>query len=232
MEPQGEQADFELRHWDGSDEEDAIEGEWAEDKWLRLLDLYGEIEDEPKWSYLRGPGIRLIKGDGPETVEHAGVMIVGEGPGAVDNGAGKPFSGAAGEILDQCLEVAGLNRSQCFLTNVLKYRSRDNRPPGIGEALMAQDAMRKEWSIVDPILTIAIGSAAHYILNPASGGLALMNFPHGELWTYPRREGIYVTSMIPPALGLRHARYRDAIEGSWTVLGNMIDDLGIRSLLL
>ena len=235
MEPQGEQADFELRHWDGSDEDDAedeVESPDNEivgveqDKWMKLLDLYGEIDDEPKWSYLRGPGIRLIKGDGEETAETARVMIVGEGPGAVDNGAGKPFAGGNGELLESCLEVAGLRRDQCFVTNVIKYRSRDGRHPGVGESLMAQDAMRREWKIISPVLTIAIGATAHYILNPTL--LALTNFHHGELWTYPNRDDLFVTSMIPPALGLRRPRYRESIEESWETLGKMINDVGIR----
>ena len=224
MEPQGEQADFELRHWDGSDEDDA-----NDDKWGRLLDLYGSIEDEPKWSYLRGPGIRLIKGDGIETAETARVMIVGEGPGAVDNGNGKPFSGANGELLDQCLELAGLERSQCFVTNVLKYRSRDNRAPGLGEGLMAQDALRAEWRIIEPLLTIAVGAVAHRLLNP--NPCALQNFPHGEIWTFAGRSDLYVTSMFHPAFGLRYERYRKPIEHSWETLGQMIDALEIREQL-
>lgn len=222
MEPQGEQADFELRHWDGSDEDDTSEG----GKWLDLLDLYGDIEDEVKWSYLRHPGMRLIKGDGEETAETARVMIVGEAPGAVDNGNGRPFSGGTGELLDQCLEQAGLKRSQCFVTNVLKYRTRDGRPPGVGESLMAKDALRAEWGIINPLLTIAIGATAHYLLNPSM--VALANFPQGEIWTFAGRSDLYVTSMFNPTMGLRYPRYRTMIEESWDLLGRMIDDLQIR----
>lgn len=225
MIPQGEQADFELRHWDGSDEDDAAE----QDKWLDLLDLYGEIEDERKWDYLRGPGIRLIKGDGPETAETARIMIVGEGPGAVDNGNGKPFSGANGELLEGCLGVAGLRRDQCFVTNVLKYRSRDNRPPGYGEALMAQDALRAEWTIIKPRLTIAIGAVAHRLLNP--NPCALANFPQGEIWTFAGRSDLFITSMLPPAFAHRYPRYRLSVEESWETLGKMIDELELRAEL-
>lgn len=224
MGPQGEQADFEIRHWDLGDEEDLKEG-----KWMELLDLYGEIDDEPKWSYLRGPGIRLIKGSSESTADVARVMIVGEGPGAVDNGANRPFAGRNGELLDQCLGVAGLDRSQCFITNVLKYRSRDNRPPGYGEALMAQDALRKEWGIISPLLTIAVGAVAHRLLNP--NPCALPNFPQGEIWTFPRRDDIYITSMWNPGMGLRYPRYQNQIEESWETLGRMIDDLEIRGQL-
>lgn len=226
MEPQGEQADFELRHWDGSDEDDK-----TEDKWGQLLDLYASIEDEPFWQHLRGPGIRLVKGDGPATAEDARVMIVGEGPGAIDNGAGVPFAGGNGELLNQCLEVAGLRRNQCFVTHLMKYRTRDGRPPGYGYALHAQDAIRKEWAIIKPIITICIGAQAHGIISPVRGMMALHQFPMGELWTFGGRDGTYVTSMLPPHLGARHARYRSQIEGSWETLGASIDDLGLRAEL-
>jgi uracil-DNA glycosylase family 4 len=224
MIPQGEQADFELRHWDGSDEDDATEG-----KWLELLDLYGEIDGEVKWEYLRGPGINLVRGDGEDTCDSARIMVVGEGPGAIDNGNRKPFSGTDGELLDQCLELAGLRRDQCFVTNVLKYRSRDGRAPGLGEALMAQDSLRAEWKIINPILTIAIGAVAHRLLNP--NPCALTNFPHGEIWTFTGRSDLYVTSMLPPSFGLRYPAHRKAIEWSWETLGQMIDALELRGSL-
>ena len=224
MEPQGEQADFEMRHWDGSDDADADEGKWGE-----LLELYAEIDGEKKWSYLRGPGVALVRGDGEHNVDQVRIMLVGEGPGAVDNGNRKPFSGINGELLEQCLGLARLRRDQCFVTNVLKYRSRDGRAPGLGEALMAQDALRKEWAIVSPLLTIAVGAVAHRLLNPNE--CALPNFPHGEIWNFTGRSDLYVTSMLPPSFGLRYPRHRAPIEESWVRLGKMIDDLRIREVL-
>ena len=226
MEPQGEQADFELRHWDGSDEDDA-----DEDKWGRLLDLYAATDDEPFWDHLKGEGIRLVKGDGPETAEDARVMIIGEGPGAVDNGAGIPFAGGNGDLLQQCLKVAGLDRKDCFVTHLVKYRTRDGKPPGVGYAIHARDAIRKEWAIISPVITICIGAQSHGMINPAGIAMGLHQFRTGELWTFAKRQDIFVTSMLPPHLGIRHARYRNQIEGSWERLGASIDDLGIRGLL-
>lgn len=227
MEPQGEQADFELRHWDGSDEDDS-----DEDKWGQLLDLYASIDDEPFWDHLRGPGIKLVKGDGRETAETARVMIIGEGPGAVDNGAGKPFAGGNGELLESCLEVAGLNREQCFVTHVVKYRTRDGRPPGYGYALHGQDAIRKEWAIIAPLLTICIGSNAHGIVHPMRGLMALHNITQGQLWTFGEgRTDTFVTSMLPPQLGAKMPRYRSMIERSWERLGEQIDEMELRELL-
>lgn len=58
-------------------------------------------------------------------VSHADVMIIGEAPGKNENLKGMPFVGAAGKWLNILLEGAGLNRSNCYVTNVIKYQ-----PPG------------------------------------------------------------------------------------------------------
>lgn len=227
MEPQGDQADFELRHWDGSDDADAEEFE--QDKWGKLLDVYSAIDGEDKWGYLRQPGIRLVKGDGQETAETARVFICGEAPGAVENGAGKPFMGPSGRVLGELLGLAGLEREQCFITNVLKYRPLGNRTPGAGEGFMARDALRKEWAIINPVLTIAVGAVAHRLLHPAE--VALMNLAQGELWTYAGRNNAFVTSVFHPAFAMRNQRWQEPMEEAWERIGLQISDLGLKGQL-
>lgn len=202
------------------------EPEFQQDKWGKLLDVYTEVDGDPRWTYLRHPGIRLVRGDGQESAEEARVFICGEAPGAVENGAGKSFMGPSGRVLDQLLSLAGLGRRQCFITNVLKYRPAGNATPGVGEAFMARDALRKEWTIINPVLTIAVGAVAHKLLNPAE--IALMNFEHGALWTYPNNDQRFVTSVFHPAFAMRYPRFREPMETSWELLGEQIDNVGIR----
>src|SRR5882672_9555910 len=52
----------------------------------------------------------------------ARLMIVGEAGGKHEDETGIPFSGPSGRILDDCLFKAGINRSECYITNVVKYR--------------------------------------------------------------------------------------------------------------
>ena len=49
-------------------------------------------------------------------------MIVGEAPGDKEVLLRVPFAGAAGYLLDQCLQEAGITRSQCFVTNVVREK--------------------------------------------------------------------------------------------------------------
>jgi DNA polymerase I-like protein with 3'-5' exonuclease and polymerase domains/uracil-DNA glycosylase len=55
----------------------------------------------------------------------ARIMIVGEAPGEQEERAGTPFVGQSGQELDRMLQEAGIMRSTCFVTNVVRVR-----PPG------------------------------------------------------------------------------------------------------
>lgn len=64
--------------------------------------------------------LRLIQ-DGPRQTK---IVIVGEAPGATEEATGSPFTGATGVLLNQLLSEVGIDRSQCFITNVCHIRPR------------------------------------------------------------------------------------------------------------
>src|SRR5579863_164015 len=49
-------------------------------------------------------------------------MIIGESPGKNEDEQGIPFVGPTGQLLDDFLFKAGIRRSDCYITNVIKYR--------------------------------------------------------------------------------------------------------------
>ncbi len=53
------------------------------------------------------------------------IMIVGEAPGMEEERSLQPFIGQSGQELNRMLHEAGIPRTECFITNVCKYR-----PPG------------------------------------------------------------------------------------------------------
>ena len=55
---------------------------------------------------------------------HASVMFVGEAPGFNEDQQGEPFVGAAGKLLNDLLQSAGLSRSDIYIANVIKCRPR------------------------------------------------------------------------------------------------------------
>ncbi len=64
----------------------------------------------------------LVRPDGPIP---ARIMLVGEAPGAEEERLGVPFVGTSGQELNRMLHDAGIMRSECFTTNVVRLR-----PPG------------------------------------------------------------------------------------------------------
>jgi len=50
------------------------------------------------------------------------LMLIGEGPGMNEDVRGEPFVGRAGELLDECLYLAGMKREHVYITNIVKYR--------------------------------------------------------------------------------------------------------------
>lgn len=57
---------------------------------------------------------------------NAKICIIGEAPGAEEDRLLKPFVGPAGSVLESCLHSAGLTRSECYITNVIKVRPHNN----------------------------------------------------------------------------------------------------------
>src|ERR1700674_3032885 len=60
---------------------------------------------------------------------NAEIIFTGEAPGRNEDLKGEPFVGAAGKILSEALESAGLSRDDVFITNVVKCRPPSNRVP-------------------------------------------------------------------------------------------------------
>lgn len=61
----------------------------------------------------------LLYAEGPK---HCNICFIGEAPADEEIATGKPFKGNAGRLFDTLLAGAGINRQECYVTNVLKFR--------------------------------------------------------------------------------------------------------------
>lgn len=190
-------------------------------RWDRLLDVYDKAIDDPRFRHLRRPGVNFVPGDGPESAETAKVMLVGEAPGAQENGQRKPFVGPSGVVLNQLLQSIGLQRRDCFVTNVVKFRPPGNRTPMGSEILRALDTLRAEWRIIRPVLTIAVGSPAQAAL----GQRGVLY--HGVVMPFGALPGHWIVSVYHPAFGLRKKQARVWIEEEWGRLGQDLAEKGV-----
>lgn len=99
-----------------------------------------------------------VPGDGQLSSK---IMFVGEAPGKNEDEQGKPFVGAAGMILNQALEKAGIKRAEVFITNVVKCRPPGNRVPENDERSICRQYLDRQISLIAPKIICILGSTAY-----------------------------------------------------------------------
>jgi uracil-DNA glycosylase family 4 len=91
---------------------------------------------------------------------NAGLMCVGEAPGATEDELGRPFVGQAGKLLTQILAAIDLPREKAYICNVLKHRPPNNRNPLPDEVTACTPYLVRQVELVRPTVIIAFGTFA------------------------------------------------------------------------
>jgi DNA polymerase len=97
---------------------------------------------------------RAVPGEGHPDTE---VVFVGEGPGQNEDVQGRPFVGAAGGLLNELLASVGWQRSDVFITNVVKCRPPGNRDPEPDEIAACAPYLKRQLEVLDPALIVTLG---------------------------------------------------------------------------
>jgi uracil-DNA glycosylase len=113
---------------------------------------------------LHETGTQTVFGEGTSKAE---VMFVGEQPGDQEDRQGKPFVGPAGKLLDQALGEAGIDRSQVYVTNVVKHfkwqargQRRIHQKPNWSEIAACRPWLDAELEVVQPRVLVCLGATA------------------------------------------------------------------------
>jgi uracil-DNA glycosylase len=103
----------------------------------------------------------MVPGEGDP---NAAIMIVGEAPGKNEDEQGRPFVGRAGKLLDELLAEAGLERSDVYITNVVKARPPGNRDPRADEVAHHMPWLETQLALIQPRLVVPLGrhALAHF----------------------------------------------------------------------
>jgi uracil-DNA glycosylase len=109
-------------------------------------------------------GTQTVFGEGARSAE---AMFVGEQPGDQEDKASKPFVGPAGRLLDQALEDAGIDRTQVYVTNVVKHfkwvargKRRIHQKPNWAEVAACRPWLDAELAVVEPRVLVCLGATA------------------------------------------------------------------------
>ena len=111
------------------------------------------------------PGVtQAVFGEGPP---QARCVFVGEQPGDTEDKAGKPFVGPAGQLLNELLDEAGVDRSLVYVTNSVKHfrfeqkgRLRLHQKPLARHVNACKPWLEAELEAVSPKMIVALGSTA------------------------------------------------------------------------
>jgi DNA polymerase len=106
---------------------------------------------------LAGGRTKLVFGVGNP---HAGLMFVGEGPGADEDAQGEPFVGKAGQLLTKMIEAMGFRRDEVYIANVVKCRPPGNRDPEPDEIAACEPFLKEQIAAVRPKVIVALGRFA------------------------------------------------------------------------
>ena len=102
---------------------------------------------------------------------HASIMFVGEAPGFYEDQKGEPFVGAAGKLLNDLLQSAGLSRSEIYIANVIKCRPPNNRDPEPDEVETCKPFLMEQISLIKPKLVCTLGNWATQTLMERKVGI-------------------------------------------------------------
>ena len=149
---------------------------------------------------------------------HARLMFIGEGPGADEDRQGRPFVGAAGQLLDKMILAMQFKREEVYIANIVKCRPPRNRAPMPDEASACIGYLEHQIRMIRPEVIVVLGAtAAHFLLQREEGIMRL----RGRWLEY---EGIPVMPTVHPAFLLRQ---ESAKREAWEDLKLVMRRLGI-----
>ncbi len=128
----------------------------------------------------------------------ADLMLVGEGPGREEDLQGEPFVGKSGRLLDRLLlEELGIDRSHCYIANVVKCRPPENRDPKADEIAACRPFLDEQLRLIGPDVVVTLGNFATKALLGTETGITSVR---GR--SYPM-DGWHLVPTYHPAAALR-----------------------------
>ena len=155
----------------------------------------------------------------------AEVMLIGEAPGNQEDIEGKPFVGKSGQLLDKILETININRTNCYISNIIPWRPPGNRNPTAEEISMCLPFIKKHIELINPKVLLLVGSiSSKSILNKNLGITKL----RGEWHIYKDGEiEIPALPIFHPAYLLRRPNNKSYVMRDILLFKRKIQDMKI-----
>ena len=168
-----------------------------------LNDIRSDLGDCQRCKLAKGRN-KIVFGEGDHGAK---LVFVGEGPGFEEDQQGKPFVGAAGQLLTRIIEAIHLNRSQVYICNIIKCRPPGNRNPEPDEIQTCFPFLERQIAAIQPDFICALGTFAAQTLLQTTVSISRLR---GRFHEY---KGIKVMPTYHPAYLLRNPeKKRDVWE--------------------
>ena len=162
--------------------------------------------------------LNIVFGEGNPS---ARLMFVGEGPGADEDREGRPFVGRAGQLLTKMIQAMNLDRSEVYISNIVKSRPPGNRNPTALEISACFPFLERQIAAIQPEVIVALGKiAANTLLETGE--------PIGKLrGKFHDRRGIPVMPTYHPSFLLREDSGKRYKAEAWADLKKVMGVLGL-----
>ncbi len=167
-----------------------------------LDDLYAAVSDCKRCG-LGQTRNKLVFGAGNPD---AGIMFIGEAPGADEDAQGIPFVGRAGKLLTKMIEAMHLSRDDIYIGNILKCRPPGNRDPKPDEIEVCEPILLRQIEIIKPKVICALGRISGQTLLRTKSTLGSLR---GTVHDY---HGVKFIVTYHPAALLRNPNWK---RGAW-----------------
>ncbi len=159
---------------------------------------------------------QVVFGDGDP---HAALMFVGEAPGFDEDKQGKPFVGAAGQLLTNIIQAMKLKREDVYIANCLKCRPPQNRSPLPSEIITCNPILMRQIRIIRPKIICALGKFAAQTILASDQPISRLRGRFHD-WN-----GLKVMPTFHPAYLLRNPVDKKLV---WEDMQKIMADLGIK----
>ena len=151
---------------------------------------------------------------------HAALVFVGEGPGQEEDEQGRPFVGAAGQLLtDIIVKGMKLRREDVYICNIVKCRPPNNRNPAPDEIEACVGFVKEQIAAIKPRVIVTLGNVPTQSLLGTKQGITKMR---GVWHEY---QGIPVMPTFHPSYLLRTPGEKKWV---WEDIKRVLERLGMK----
>ena len=159
--------------------------------------------------------MHTVSGEG--NADSPDILFIGEGPGAEEDAQGRPFVGAAGQLLTKMIVAMGYQREQVFIANVVKCRPPNNRAPLPEEMEACLPYLRQQIGLIKPKVIVGLGATAIKGLLGKTSGITRLR------GTWQEYEGFRLMPTFHPSYLLRDPSKKKDV---WQDLQLVLKELG------